>query len=574
MTLRVALATVHYDGPGAVFPRTECLGLGYLAAVLRRHGFQAIIIDAQALELDEASLSRRLLNAGAGVVGISLSHATVDAAYRVFAAVKTRSPDTITLAGGHHATFAADEVLRECPHLDGVVRGEGEMVFLELCRWIQGGSPDYSKIKGVWWKAGNSVIKNPDALPVPNLDELPPPARDTLDALVLDNKEATVALLTSRGCQGACSFCSSAAFHRLGGGRAWRAHSPDRVVRDMLHLARTYRLSPLRPLFVSDDDFIGPPPDGLERADGIASALLSQRDRVWFECDARADAFCRSNRPVLRRLASAGLSSAFVGLESFSAAGLKRLGKGLSPRVNRRAIREMDRLGILRPAVGYIMFHPWVRAGEIMQSARLLARIGQLTAYSLLSQAQAFPGTPLRRRLAAEGLLRAKRHTDVTGYEFRDASVGELVRTLEGLLEPRWRQEVLELDMRSGSCWYRADLLWRALQQAGITTPSLAASRGQVAELRRRANEANLRFLRALLRRGPDEPRIALHQWWGTLYDIQEEAQLALCRLYEAADGALNEPATALDNSGGGSASEQTSSGGPGKPTGSRCRVS
>jgi len=91
---------------------------------------------------------------------------------------------TRLVAGGYHATALPESLL---PYFDSIIKGEGESSFMTAMK--KDGIIEYE---------------------VPNLDELPNPARDLLDMSkygIEQSGRRTATLITSRGCPYNCAFC-------------------------------------------------------------------------------------------------------------------------------------------------------------------------------------------------------------------------------------------------------------------------------------------------------------------------------------------------------------------------------
>ena len=106
------------------------LSLGYLASSLTRAGHAAEIV-AFSSEADTVEVLRRAQAADA--VGLSLSFQVRAPEFlELAAALKTQSPTRPVIAGGHFASCAAHELLRDFPALDLIVLHEGEESLVEL----------------------------------------------------------------------------------------------------------------------------------------------------------------------------------------------------------------------------------------------------------------------------------------------------------------------------------------------------------------------------------------------------------------------------------------------------------
>ena len=112
----------------------------------------------------------------------------------------------VVVVGGAHAS-AAPESLLNSPHVDYVIRGEGERPFVEFVRALQQRLP-VDGIASLAYRRNGEMILNPladnyaiDDLPLPDLSDFDPPT------YTLAGKPMTF-MITSRSCPHRCSFCS------------------------------------------------------------------------------------------------------------------------------------------------------------------------------------------------------------------------------------------------------------------------------------------------------------------------------------------------------------------------------
>jgi radical SAM superfamily enzyme YgiQ (UPF0313 family) len=108
--------------------------------------------------------------------------------------------------GGSHAS-AAPESLLKSPHVDYLIRGEGEKPLVELLRHLKGEAP-IGRVPNLSFKKNGQVCVNPvsdnypmDELAFPDLSDLP------RSRYSLAGKPMTF-MITSRSCPHKCSFCS------------------------------------------------------------------------------------------------------------------------------------------------------------------------------------------------------------------------------------------------------------------------------------------------------------------------------------------------------------------------------
>ncbi len=91
--------------------------------------------------------------------------------------IKAISPQTIIIMGGEHPSFMAEETLRDCPAIDYICVGEGEVTLAEFLRAVERKEEDFSKILGLAYLNGKGdFIYTGDRPFIEDLDALPMPA--------------------------------------------------------------------------------------------------------------------------------------------------------------------------------------------------------------------------------------------------------------------------------------------------------------------------------------------------------------------------------------------------------------
>ena len=140
------------------------------------------------------------------VVGISsLFTPYYREALEVAARVKKRLNATVVM-GGSHAS-AVPESLLASPHVDFVIRGEGERAFVEFLRYFKVDN-SLDRVPNLSYRKEGAYFSNPlgenfsiDQLPFPDLSDFP------LSNYTRAKKPMTF-MITSRSCPHKCSFCS------------------------------------------------------------------------------------------------------------------------------------------------------------------------------------------------------------------------------------------------------------------------------------------------------------------------------------------------------------------------------
>ena len=229
--------------PFAVLPKTSYsspvtlpLGLAYLGAVLEKAGYKTKIIDAtgeqQPVKIKRSSnnlynlqglTSEEILekiDPNTFIFGISLMFSSEWFAHRTFIdEIKKKYPKIIIVAGGEHSSTIPEYVLKNCPSIDYVIRGEGEFSMLEFSHNLFCGKST-SNIPGVCFvDKENKFIDNGLSKRIEHIDKLPRPAwhlfkpenyfTNSFTIGLAKGKLRNMPILATRGCPYQCTFCSS-----------------------------------------------------------------------------------------------------------------------------------------------------------------------------------------------------------------------------------------------------------------------------------------------------------------------------------------------------------------------------
>jgi radical SAM superfamily enzyme YgiQ (UPF0313 family) len=387
--------TVVLATPAPVTHRTaeENLGLGYLAAVLRREGYAVRVIDGWLAGLTVEQLSQAVL-AGPEplMLGFSCYRTNMERTMAVVVRLRDGGITAPVVVGGYGPTFHADDFLSA--GFDVVVRGEGEGTALDLARHFATGVPALAAIDGISFLRDGRRHDTPPRVPVSDLDALPAPARDTFD--LTRARRSLVHLASSRGCQAHCTFCSIIAFERIGGGPTWRQRSIPGLVDELESLAARGATH----FKLIDDSLIEPPRDAAwcaELADAVTGRGLSVRLRGSIRAD-------RADEEVVAHLRRAGFFSFSCGIENFSESALRRMAKTASLAQNLAALDRFKRHGIYVQA-GHILFDQATTLTELEDNYTLMRRYDWTVSKGVFTEMYAAAGTPFTRALDRRGLL-------------------------------------------------------------------------------------------------------------------------------------------------------------------------
>ncbi len=346
------------------------LGLMYLSAYLKQHGYGVDVID-NTFRSDELDFALRLESTRAPVVGI---HATVICRHMVSRLIRlAKEMGRTVVLGGPDPSIAPEDYLAMGADFVGI--GEGEHTLLELMEALTGrAARDPLSIAGLAFKRDGEMVETKARLLDRDPDSFPLPDRDSIDlqsyARPWKARHGVFAvhLMTSRGCPFGCKWCSRAPF-----GRTFRQRSPQSVAREMRFIKDTYRPDLL---WIADDIL------GVDKR--WISAWRAEVERldagIPFECLSRADLI---NEALVRDFQALGCRRVYVGAESGSQKVLDAMNKGITVEQIYTAAALLKRYGIER-AFFMMLGYPGEEMADIDRSIRMLTEIGpEYTGFSV-----------------------------------------------------------------------------------------------------------------------------------------------------------------------------------------------
>ena len=400
------------------------LGVGYVASMLTRRGFAVRILDFR--ETRESILDT-IRSAKPALVGFSLIFQYYVPQFRALAAyLRNNGVACHFTAGGHYPSLRYEQVLRDVPQLDSVVRFEGEITSAELMQRLAEGR-DWHDVTGIAYRDGDRCIANPPRQLVDDLDELPFPARPLESALTVLGRKASP-ILASRGCCRDCSFCSIRQFYGQVPGKKVRTRNPVNVVKEMKAL---YEQNGVSIFLFQDDDFPVWGPFGRRWVARFIDSLREQElyGKVIWKISCRSD---EVEPELFARLRDAGLYVVYLGIESGNESGLRVLNKQLRLDDSLRAIRILKELNLCF-TYGYMLFDPSSTFDSVRENTAYLRQItaGGM-APAVFCRMLPYAATPIEDRLAREGRLRGSVHNP--DYDFLDPQLNSLFEALNNLV--------------------------------------------------------------------------------------------------------------------------------------------
>lgn len=120
--------------------------------------------------------------------------------------IKEKYPECVIIFGGHHVSPGGG-LLEECPYIDYLLHGEGEVIFRRLLRSLLS-LERAEEIPGISMRTKEGIITNPEMISS-ECDFPSPYLLGYFDKIIKEHpeKEFMALIETSRGCPNSCAYC-------------------------------------------------------------------------------------------------------------------------------------------------------------------------------------------------------------------------------------------------------------------------------------------------------------------------------------------------------------------------------
>ena len=333
------------------------LGLSYIASILAHNGYNVAIYNADYLDNDEYLNQRQIFNnydyykvvlddlnnplweeielkirdSQPDIIGLTMLTANYRVDKIIAGIAKKINKDIKIIIGGTHATIDPDNTLKN-DEFDYLVRGEGELTFLEL---VQGRNE--KSIKGLSYKQNNKIIQNEKRPFIKDLNSLPFPSRDLF--INGTNYMDYGNIITGRGCPYTCVFCASQKIWE----RKVRFRSPQNVIEELKDLKN--RFNPPMIYFIDDTFTLIK-----DRAKNICRKIIEEKINIPWKCDTRVD---RLDYELVHLMKEAGCIRIKIGVETGSDNIQNKIKKKLTLDKIREGVKIIKSVGL--PLTAYLM---------------------------------------------------------------------------------------------------------------------------------------------------------------------------------------------------------------------------
>jgi radical SAM superfamily enzyme YgiQ (UPF0313 family) len=314
------------------------IGLAYIAAELEKNNIAVVVEDQFASKISNEALIAKIRKEDPQLVGFSCLTASMGNVRVLVEQIRKVKKDISIILGNIHASVFGEQLIRNGVG-DIVVEGEGEYKTRDVALAIRDNTP-LRDIKGIIFKEGNTVYRNPPAELIPDLDGLPYPAWHLFDMSYYRRYpmlgmygDTVIPVQASRGCPYQCFFCSQDKMYARPRYRRTRI-----VIDEIEYLHAKYGAG----YFVFGDAFF---PFSISQGYEFCEELIKRglhKKIQWF-AETRVDLV---NRELLLLMKKAGLRLLMYGFEVGNQKVLDSLGKNTTLEQARNAMKYTKEAGV------------------------------------------------------------------------------------------------------------------------------------------------------------------------------------------------------------------------------------
>lgn len=380
---KIASSAISYQHP---------LGPLYIATCIQEAGHEVELVDGAFWTHGEILDKVRRLRPG--FVGLSANASMWTKAMKAAAGIKAIDPSIHVSAAGPYPSAVQEKSLEQCPELDSIVIGEGELTVPELMARLEQGE-SLTGVAGVAFRAADGTITVNEPRPlIEDLDIIPIPRRELLgdfdkyESPPGNYRRKPIAIvMTSRGCPARCIYC-----FQMKGERRIRYRSVDNVVREVEELVNHYGFREIRFL---DETFTA----DRERVMELLRRFRELRLDFSFFVSSRVNTV---DYELLREMKKAGCWAILFGAESGVQKNLNTLRKGVKLEQTRTAVAAAKKAG-LKVTTPFIIGIPGETYEEALETVEFAVRLDPHVAN--FHTMAPFPGTELYDHIEKYGTM-------------------------------------------------------------------------------------------------------------------------------------------------------------------------
>lgn len=290
--------------------------------------------------------------------------------------IKVLNPKVVIIIGGPGAKLDYRRYIYENSPIEYIIFNEGEDKLKTIIDYLNG-KVSQSELYGVAYRKNGDIVvrKSNRNLNISYID-FPRRTQEEIAFYI-------PSIVSSRGCNGKCVFCSNSYMGK------WRGRDYQDVVNEVEHLNKEREQ---RYFQFIEPNFLGDIKRGLE----IAQEILRRGLKVSFDFSSRIDSLINGKNTLLQ-LKKAGASRVLLGVESFYDSTLSLWRKEIT---SNNILESIDYLNEIRLpfTISLILFHESVTMEELSYNIKVIDKTNTEDMIdNLFNKMIFYPGTALNR---------------------------------------------------------------------------------------------------------------------------------------------------------------------------------
>jgi anaerobic magnesium-protoporphyrin IX monomethyl ester cyclase len=315
------------------------LGLLYIAAILKKRGLICQIFDQEIQYMPHSFLVDKIKQNRPIFIGIHCATQLKEVVLNFVKQIRENDLNVPIVVGGPGCFSKADYLIAG---VNFVCHGESEVTVSELADYLMGNSIVLGSIKGISYLQGKEVVSTPPRVSIGDLDSIPFPDWELVDLKkyadlrIVNMRRPFATMITSRGCFGSCTFCSSP--------QMWgkpRLRSPGNVLSEIDYLVKQHQV---RYIGFRDDIF------GLDYSwsQEFCEGLINKKYNLIWSCQTHPFVLRNKTKERIRLFRKAGCDLLILGLQKTDPRILKAIGRDPEePGVIKNIVLEARNAGIM-----------------------------------------------------------------------------------------------------------------------------------------------------------------------------------------------------------------------------------
>ncbi len=274
--------------------------------------------------------------------------------------IKKLKPNAIVAIFGYYTILNHKKVLQIIDRADVGIIGLDEKIFVDLFDCIQSGK-SYHQIPGLAYKnEKRQIVVNPPSTKYTKFENMPWVKRG-------EGTQEKVEVRTITGCTSNCIFCEMANARYSINFKDLRIREVEDVVNELEYLVKEKGTKLVR---FQDETFLLYSKERTEWLRKFIDLIKERNIKFEFIAQARANDVIKYDE-LLPELKEVGLTSFFIGIETFLQSKLDFFRKGCTVEQNIKAI-EIVRKHKIHTALGYMLFDPFATLDELKENLQQL----------------------------------------------------------------------------------------------------------------------------------------------------------------------------------------------------------